>query len=221
MEKAAEALKMTGAVLLFIIAISVSIASFSDVRQSVDTILEYKDRETEYVDGNYYYSQSSKDNERTVGLETILPTISRVYVENYKIIFEGLGSDPIYTVKKTGEKRYSLDGEFDNNIRGSGTEKEKSFLNAVVYGQGKSEPTFNTYSDKIILPGSSLYDRLKAILTNVSGKVIVEKSGRYYQDDEKNANDNGTSGDNNNRYYRGRTRSKQNEKKNYNICNTR
>ena len=132
MENAAEALKMAGAVLLFIIAISVSIASFSDVRQSVDTILEYKDRETEYVDGNYYYSQSSKDNERTVGLETILPTISRVYVENYKIIFEGLGSDPIYTVKKTGEKRYSLDGEFDNNIRGSGTEKEKSFLLRVI-----------------------------------------------------------------------------------------
>lgn len=190
MENAAEALKMAGAVLLFIIAISVSIASFSDVRQSVDTILEYKDRETEYIDGNYYYSESS-ENERTVGLETILPTISRVYVENYKIIFEGLGNDPIYTVKKTGEKRYSLDGEFDNNIRGSGSTKEKSFLNAVVYGQGKSGPTFETYSDKIILPGSSLYDRLKTILA--SGKKIVEKSGRYYQDDEKNANDDGTS----------------------------
>ena len=112
-------------------------------------------------------------------------------MENYKIIFEGLGNDPIYTVKKTGEKRYSLDGEFDNNIRGSGSTKEKSFLNAVVYGQGKSGPTFETYSDKIILPGSSLYDRLKTILA--SGKKIVEKSGRYYQDDEKNANDDGTS----------------------------
>ena len=97
MENAAEALKMAGAVLLFLIAISVSIISFGNVREAADTILEYKDRETAYIDGEYYYSQST-ENEREVGLETLLPTLSRVYTENYKVVFEGL-TDPIYTVK--------------------------------------------------------------------------------------------------------------------------
>ena len=91
MENAAEALKMAGGVLLFIIALSVSIISFGQVRQTADTIFSSKDRETEYIDGDYYYQVGDgSSSERTVGLETILPTISRVYSENYKIIFEGL-----------------------------------------------------------------------------------------------------------------------------------
>lgn len=184
MENAAEALKMAGAVLLFLIAISVSIISFGNVREAADTILEYKDRETAYIDGEYYYSQST-ENEREVGLETILPTLSRVYTENYKVVFEGL-TDPIYTVKKSGEARYCLDAEFDNDIRGSGTTKEKSFLSAVIYGD--KDNAFNSYKDKITLPSVSLYYRLQNILSSGSNKKIVEKSGVYYQDDEKNPN---------------------------------
>ena len=184
MENAAEALKMAGAVLLFLIAISVSIISFGNVREAADTILEYKDRETTYIDGEYYYSQST-ENEREVGLETILPTLSRVYTENYKVVFEGL-TDPIYTVKKSGEARYCLDAEFDNDIRGSGTTKEKSFLSAVIYGD--KDNAFNSYKDKVTLPSVSLYYRLQNILSSGSNKKIVEKSGVYYQDDEKNPN---------------------------------
>lgn len=184
MENAAEALKMAGAVLLFLIAISVSIISFGNVREAADTILEYKDRETTYIDGEYYYSQST-ENEREVGLETILPTLSRVYTENYKVVFEGL-TDPIYTVKKSGEARYCLDAEFDNDIRGSGTTKEKSFLSAVIYGD--KDNAFNSYKDKVTLLSVSLYDRLQNILSSGSNKKIVEKSGVYYQDDEKNPN---------------------------------
>ena len=144
MENAAEALKMAGGVLLFIIALSVSIISFGQVRQTADTIFSSKDRETEYIDGDYYYQVGDgSSSERTVGLETILPTISRVYSENYKIIFEGL-NDPIYTVIKSGEKRICLDGEFDNAIRGVGTENEKQFLNAVLYGdKGGANSIFN------------------------------------------------------------------------------
>ena len=64
MENAAEALKMAGGVLLFLIALSVSIISFSHVRQAADTILEYKDRETEYIDSDYYYQVGINESER-------------------------------------------------------------------------------------------------------------------------------------------------------------
>lgn len=193
MENAAEALKMAGGVLLFLIALSVSIISFSHVRQAADTILEYKDRETEYIDSDYYYQVGINESEREVGLETILPTVSRVYTENYKIIFEGL-NNPIYTVTKSREERFCLDGEFDNDIKGSGTAKEQSFLQAVVYGQ--KDTIFNdNYANKIRLPGTSLYTQLKQALDG--GKKILEYGGRYYQDDEKTSSASGT-GDNDN-----------------------
>lgn len=192
MENAAEALKMAGGVLLFIIALSVSIISFGQVRQTADTIFSSKDRETEYIDGDYYYQVGDgSSSERTVGLETILPTISRVYSENYKIIFEGL-NDPIYTVIKSGEKRICLDGEFDNAIRGVGTENEKQFLNAVLYGdKGGANSIFNlNFSKKIRLPNTSLHTQLTRAVSN--GKII-EYSGRYYQDDEVKTNESGSS----------------------------
>ena len=192
MENAAEALKMAGGVLLFIIALSVSIISFGQVRQTADTIFSSKDRETEYIDGDYYYQVGDgSSSERTVGLETILPTISRVYSENYKIIFEGL-NDPIYTVIKSGEKRICLDGEFDNAIRGVGTENEKQFLNAVLYGdKGGANSIFNlNFSKKIRLANTSLYTQLTRAVSN--GKII-EYSGRYYQDDEVKTNESGSS----------------------------
>ena len=44
MENAAEALKMAGAVLLFVLALSVAIVSFGQARETADTILDYRDR---------------------------------------------------------------------------------------------------------------------------------------------------------------------------------
>ena len=55
MENAADALKMAGAVLLFVLAISIIILSFEQVRKSADTIIDYKDRETFYIESKYYY----------------------------------------------------------------------------------------------------------------------------------------------------------------------
>ena len=111
MENAVDALKMAGAVLLFVLAISVAIVSFGQAREAADTILDYKDRETVYIDGNLYYKTTG--TERTVGLETIIPTIYRAYIENYKIVFEGL-NEPIYTLKLSGNTKiakYTIDLE--------------------------------------------------------------------------------------------------------------
>ena len=46
MENAADALKMAGAVLIFVLAISIIIFAFSQARETSDTILNYRDRET-------------------------------------------------------------------------------------------------------------------------------------------------------------------------------
>ena len=94
MENATDALKMAAAVLMFLLALSVTIISFGILRQTSDVVMNYKDRETAYIEGNLYYETTG--TERSVGLETILPTIERAYNENYKIIFNGL-EKPIFT----------------------------------------------------------------------------------------------------------------------------
>lgn len=182
MENAVDALKMAGAVLMFIIALSVSIVSFSQVRQTADVILDYKDRETIYIDGNLYYEATG--TERSVGVETIIPTIVRAYSEQYKIVFEGLGDIPIYTYKNgRGEaiERYSIDLDFDNDLINASDREQgyKTFLNAIIYGKDDDENFKTWYSASrnknkwIELPSTSLYNRLK-------GKTITEYLGVYY-----------------------------------------
>ena len=85
MENAADALKMAAAVLLFVLAISVAIYSFGQVRETADVILDYRDRETVYIDGDYYY-KGTETEERQVGVDTIIPTIPSIKVVFWYIL---------------------------------------------------------------------------------------------------------------------------------------
>ena len=96
MENAADALKMAGAVLIFVLALSIIILALGQVRESADTIIDYRDRETLYIAGDYYYK--STDTVRNVNLETIIPSVYRAYLEEYIIVFEGL-EKPLYNIK--------------------------------------------------------------------------------------------------------------------------
>ena len=91
MENIVDALKMAGAVLLFLLALSITTLSFSKARETIDILLNYSDRE--YLttkdgkeDNSYYFF--AKDTTRYVGKETIIPAIYRAYKENYKIVFK-------------------------------------------------------------------------------------------------------------------------------------
>lgn len=193
MENAADALKIAGSVLLFVMAISVAILSFGQVRQVSDVILDYRDRETVYIDGNYYYEASG--TERSVGLETIIPTIYRAYFENYKIVFdENLLGDPIYTItlnNTTQIPKYTLDLETNEdsgniNIVLANDEQKLEFLCGILYGSTYAsdfETEFNRTSNvKIDIPEQGLYKRLS---NRLQSNVITEYLGVYYQDDNE------------------------------------
>lgn len=181
MENATDAIKMAGAVLLFVLALSIIIPFFSQARETTDLILDARDRETVYINGNYYYKATG--NERQVGWETILPTVMRAYLENYKIVFEGL-SDPIYTIKLDGDiiNKYSLDLETNNgtkyeNVALANEDQKAEFLCGILYHKYRT----NNYEDfnkkfNIEIGSRSLSDMLK-------GKKITEKLGVYYQND--------------------------------------
>jgi len=192
MENAVDALKMAGAVLLFVLAISVAIVSFGQARETADTILDYKDRETVYIDGNLYYQAT--ETERTVGLETIIPTIYRAYIENYKIVFEGL-NEPIYTLKLSGdtkiakytidlETKTTTDGIQINNVALANDEQKSEFLCGILYKDFSKSGSEENFKKKynVDLPTNSLINRLK-------GTKITEYLGVYYQNDNENVPD--------------------------------
>ena len=198
MENAADALKMAGAVLLFVLAVSVAIVSFGQTRETADTILDYKDRETVYIDGNLYYETTG--TERTVGLETVIPTIYRAYLENYKVVFEGLDS-PIYTMKLSNGneiKKYTLDLETKissdqsqniYNVSLANDEQKSEFLCGILYKNFNKAGNETNFEKKynVSLPDNSLIEQLNRKVS--SGKVIKEYLGVYYQEDNEEVPD--------------------------------
>ena len=190
MENAVEALKMAGAVLLFVLALSIILFSFGQVRESADIILNYRDRETAYIDTDYYYDQT--ETERYVNLDTIIPSVFRAYLENYKVVFDGLDK-PIYRIKnKNGVlvEKYTLDLETNqnleyNNVVLANNEQKTKFLKGIFYGDYVLDD-FKKIG--ISLEGcETLYNQLNDKVSR--GYKIKEYLGVYYQNDNENVPD--------------------------------
>lgn len=186
MENAVDALKMAAAVLIFVLAISIAILSFGQAREAADTILDYRDRETIFINGNYYYKATG--TERKVGLETVFPAIIRAYLENYKVVFEGLDK-PIYKVilnDGTRLDRYTLDLESNSNnnyknVILANDEAKSEFLCGILYGKFKNTQAEFEKKFNISLDGcENLYTQLTVKQQNFK---ILEYLGVYYQSD--------------------------------------
>ena len=89
MENAVEALKIAGAVLMFILALSLSISCLSSANSSVLNIASMYSREREYR-----YVKPASDFTRTVGIESIIPAMYQAYEENTEIYFKDKNGNP-------------------------------------------------------------------------------------------------------------------------------
>ena len=179
MENVADALKMAAAVLIFVVALSISITAFGEARATATTILEYRDREYDYT-----YVDGSESTQRTVGLETIVPTIYRSYKENYKIVFDSnlIGGEGVYKKKnaETGDNDPCYYIDLEKETLGNDSQKER-FILAILYGE-KSE-NFTEIKNEFKNLGISL--NFKGIYDKIQGEV-VENLGIYYQEDQGN-----------------------------------
>lgn len=188
MENAAEALKMAGAVLIFVLALSIIIFYFGQARESADIILNYRDRETEYIDAQYYYPNST--TERNVNLETVITSVFRAYLENYKIVFDGLDA-PIYKItNKDGVKinKYTLDLETNQNyiyknVILANDEQKVEFIKGVLYGEFDNKSEFQKKFHVDMEGCESIYEQLTQKVS--TGKKIKEYLGVYYQNDSE------------------------------------
>lgn len=89
MENAVDALKIGFAVLVFIMALSLSMYMYTEAKETADIVLHSSDisefmEYTELIDDMAVAKQSEN---RVVGVETIIPTLYKYYKENYTIIF--------------------------------------------------------------------------------------------------------------------------------------
>lgn len=202
MENAAEALHMAAAVLIFVLALTISINAFSEARMTSQTILDYNDREYEYT-----YVEDNGTTKRIVGLESIVPSIYKAYKENYKIVFDDdgntevvdasnlLGDDGIYRIKESGRDVavYSID--LQNEVLGSDTQKEQ-FIMSILYGNRYAD--FGTVRQNFIdnlgiyLNETGIYDK---IISNGTG--LYESLGIYYQEETPSQYSDGSSDDEN------------------------
>lgn len=186
MENAADALKMAGSVLLFVIALSVAILAFTQARESADILLSYSDRESLTIEGDsrFYYIGDSEKTNRHVGKETIIPAIYRAYKENYKIIFIFNDGYYLFTKKDSAGSMQEINKiDLAEQSIGSDTES-RQFLNGILYRDFGSltESQFNQKFN-INVNSKSLYDYLGT-------KTFKESLGTYYIEDLKTYTEN-------------------------------
>ncbi len=174
MEHAAEALKMAAAVLLFVLALGISITSFGEARKTTQMILNYRDREYDYQ----FIDNETTTTQRVVSGESIIPSIYKAYKENYKIVFKGLNK-PLYqkanvnSINTKSQDIYTIDLEKD--IIGSDEEKER-FIRCLLYRDKYVEEVKKFENSGIFLNQGNFYDIIK-------GKQFKESLGIYYQEE--------------------------------------
>ena len=182
----ADALKLAAFVLIFVLAVSICISSFSITRQAIDFTLNQTDRE-------YYstYVENSQTTERLVSLETIIPNILRAYTENYKIYFFDKENNPITIYSKTNGGRTVNINYIDLEKEVINKESLDEFIQGILYGTLKLEENIEEIFEKrnIKFTNEGIYGIIK------KGDKFKENLGEYYQeaDSEENLNSSDTS----------------------------
>lgn len=203
MENAAEALRMAGGVLIFVLALTISINAFSNVRQNVDTLVLYGDREflSSYVEQN-------KGTKRIVGADSIVPTIYRAYKENIKIDFKFLeeltGEETALYTKNTVDDHNKRITYIDLSKEIHGDEKIKDFfIRKILYGDSttvsksgqamytkEEENNYLSKINNITFNHIGLYQRLTS--GDLRKETYEESLGVYFLGEEKGTADKST-----------------------------
>lgn len=155
MENITEALKMAAAILLFVGALSLTIATFTKVRQTSSAVMENSEKNISFYDNIDYSS------EKIVGLETVV-TNCYLYYKNYNTIlfYTGhLDSDnklvidkkmPLFNTEslpvdddKTGKKKINSN-LLINNIDGTDLNRREIYGLDINDERSRKEPWIGT-----------------------------------------------------------------------------
>lgn len=195
MENMADALKMAADVLVFIMALGISISSFSQARQTAQILVESNDRE--YSETQYVEDIGVEHTDRIVGAESIIPTIWRSYNEKIRIVFyeNDTGTIPMDLYQLRGENNvYETVNYIDLEKQTIAPELRNNFIMALLYGkeatltdENGGTINYDEYEERLEKNQSSyrLLGDLKTggLYGKIKGKTFRETIGVYYLQD--------------------------------------
>ena len=156
MENGVEALKIASSVLIFVLAITITISVFTSATQALNRIFNMQDQD-EYVkdaEGNYMnFIKIAEKGTREVGVETIVPSMYRAYKENYAIYFYNADGTKFILDDSKPEVNY-IDLEKEVHIS---SDAAIEHINTLLHKKG-------------------LYEKLQE-------GSFIEKLGEYYMND--------------------------------------
>lgn len=142
MENGVQALKLGASMLIFVIAITITISVFTLAAQALNRIFIAQE-DQEYVKdagGNYINFVNFDGGTREVGIETIVPMIYRAYAENYCIYFYFYQNDEVtpLVLYTEGSKEINWIGQINDMIpdkteRNSNVTAEELFIQKDIY----------------------------------------------------------------------------------------
>lgn len=211
MENAVDSLKIAFGVLIFTVALSISISTFSNARRAIDGITTIKDKTQEYV-----YLEPSTTSNRDVGIETIIPALYKAYSENYRVEFwvkDSAGTEKklILYSRRNVEARENWEWEEVNYIdlidENFGSESlaidhlnalltnghTKFYINASkaygvkdisAYKRYNSTNTILLYDEEIGSKSGDIAIGSEGLYEFLKDKKFEERLGEYYQEDK-------------------------------------
>ena len=186
MENAAEALKIAFAILMFVAALSLSISSFTSAKTAIDNIITMRDKTQKYM-----YVTPAKSSNRTVGIETVIPTMYKAYQENFRVVFmqkdgEELKELPIYYYTDIHNSKVydSEKGEYRTvnyvdleNERLAGKTEAIKHLDILLEARKANNKNDNKYYEQF------MEDKISGLYEYLKDKKFEEVLGEYYQED--------------------------------------
>lgn len=185
MENAVDALYIAFAVFVFIIALSLTMYMFTQAKTTSDIVLESSDV-TKFMDytelNDIENSGTMIDEDRIVGLETIIPTLYKYYKENYTVIFRDSDGTPLELYEtQTNEELWSTN--YTNKYYSNSSDFKKVCSFDVDEETGRREPW--TGSNKYYKQNMDMF---------LSGKVFTAPSGNGMDYNYSDINVNGWKG---------------------------
>lgn len=187
MENAADALKMAFGVLIFVVAVSLSVSTFSNAKKTIDSIISYRDKTQDYV-----YVEESNEKNRIVGIETVVPAMYKAYSENYRIEFykKNAQGQEVKLILYKNRTQYEEDNKWiEINYLDLEDEKFANEATAIVHLQALlTQENLDNFTKKNATGTKNIYEEKfgesKKLYNYFKNKNFEERLGEYYQEDK-------------------------------------
>lgn len=186
MENAMDALKIAAGVLMFVLALTISISCFSQANESVTTIVKMTDKDYKIAYDNI---KPSNGLTRVVGVETIVPTMYKTFDENIEIYFKDANGNSLPIYYKTGgngkrvqEDNHDITVDYVNLAAETYPDKETCIKHLDMILAVGERNSYEFDSNMVEKYKEQFHENYPyGFLAFIEDKKFEEKLGEYYE----------------------------------------